>query len=265
MKRVIVCLLVLVVCTVASASFDSPGKVFEWAFEGNATDTAGTASGTWAGTTAYGAGRWGQAAALNGSSTIKGALGDSVMELFNGYDADGDGEADDYEDHGWTMNLWVNMAVADISDWAIIAGVGNDNDLNGRFFHQSGLNTVQYSGFGPWGWSDTTGYALNDWTMVTASVKYGTTTLYVDGVKQVGNHLDTWFNAPDLTENNVMAGMPNKWTTTKFSGLLDEFTIWDGPMTADQVSSMFATNTIPEPATLALLGFGALSLIRRKK
>jgi len=44
------------------------------------------------------------------------------------------------------MNIWINMAVDDISDWAVIAGIGNDNDLIGRFIHQSDSangNTVQ--------------------------------------------------------------------------------------------------------------------------
>jgi len=185
--------------------------------------------GVWVGTPTYGEGVFGgQAAVLDGTNGVKGGLTAGVTDLFN----------EPYGDNGWTMNIWVNLAVEDIDDWAIIAGVGNDNDLNGRFIHQGTGNTVQFSGFGPWGFTDKP-YALNDWTMVTVVAKYSAFSVYVDGVHAPGNQLDAWMGAPDLNESNVMVGMPNKWSTTNFSGLVDEFTIWDGPMSADQIISLY--------------------------
>jgi len=199
MKRVIACLLVLVVCTVASAGFDSPGKVFEWAFEGNAADTSGgTSNGAWSGTEAYGTGVFGgQAAVLDGSSGVKAAgVAASITDLMN----------EPYGDNGWTMNVWVNLAVEDISDWAIIAGIGNSNGLNGRFIHQGVGNVVQFSGFGPWGFTDEP-YAVNDWTMVTVVAKYSSFSVYVDGEHAPGNQLDAWIGAADLGGSDIFVGM----------------------------------------------------------
>jgi len=261
MKRVIACLLVLVVCTVASASEANPAKVFEWAFEGNVADTAGAADGTWSGAAAYDTGRWGQAAVIGQTTGVKGDLATGVTDLFN----------NPYGDNGWTMNVWVNLSDATFDDWSIIAGVGNSSSISGsRLIHQSDPSkgdVIQFSGCGPWGFLDdtTATYALNDWTMVTVVAKWSAFSVYVDGVHKTGNQLDAWFNAPDLSGDDVFVGMLNQWASDKFEGLVDEYTIWDGPMVQDQITSMYLTNTIPEPATLALLGFGALSLIRRKK
>jgi len=101
--------------------------------------------------------------------------------------------------------------------------------------------------------------------MVTVVATDSAFSVYVDGVHAPGNQLDELADAKDMTGSDIFVGMPNMWTSNTFSGLVDEYTIWDGPMTETQIGSMYATNTIPEPATLALLGFGALSLIRRKK
>jgi len=248
---VFVILLVAVMGGVCFASFDHPQLVHEWKFEGDALDTSDNGNdGVWDGTEAYGTGVSGQAASLDGSSSIlKVDVASRITDLFN----------EPYGDNGWTMNIWVNMAVADISDWACIAGIGNSADLSGRFIHQGETangNTVQFSGFGPWGFLDDTQenvtYKLNDWTMVTVVARYSSFSVYVDGVHKTGNQLDEWTNAGDMNRSEIFIGLPNRWHTVRFSGLVDEYTIWDGPMDVNAIAALYTAfdpnySTNPSP------------------
>ena len=61
-------------------------------------------------------------------------------------------------------------------------------------------------------------------------------------------------------------------TGASYDGLLDDFAVWDRALTADEIQSIYSAGLngwtftgIPEPTTMALLGLGALGLLRRRR
>ena len=109
-----------------------------------------------------------------------------------------------------------------------------------------------------WGAGDTGFEAWHNWTIVRDGAEM---TVYRDGA-EVGT---------DMRINNegiytgitsfVIGGSSGSWNT--FFGNMHDFMVYDKALTADDVADIYAAT--PEPTTIALLGFGALALIRRKK
>ncbi len=102
-----------------------------------------------------------------------------------------------------------------------------------------------------------------EWHHIAYILDEGTWTEYVDGMASSGpyNHGDGFSNTRPL----YIGGRNGN---AEYVGLLDEIAVWDTALEHDQVillSDGAPANNIPEPATLALLGLGALALIRRRR
>jgi hypothetical protein len=89
--------------------------------------------------------------------------------------------------------------------------------------------------------------------------------VYIDGVHKWGNTIAD--GALGLNYDRLTLGSEsNRWYLYNgFVGLLDEVAIYDTVLSANQVAAHYAAGTIPEPATLSLLGLGAMAMLRRKK
>ena len=55
------------------------------------------------------------------------------------------------------------------------------------------------------------------------------------------------------------------YSGSKFNGTMDEFAIFDSQLTSQNVTDIYNAAQVPEPATMMILGLGAVVLIRRRK
>jgi hypothetical protein len=90
--------------------------------------------------------------------------------------------------------------------------------------------------------------------------------LYVDGVLEATNTFAGtagWVVGDTIVQDatkNWNIGRDSKNTTRLFTGLIDDVRIYNNALTAAEVKAL-----IPEPATLAMLGLGGLTLLRRNR
>lgn len=235
----------------------SAALVNQWSFDGDLLDSSGNGNdGTFTGgTEIYVAGQFGSAISLAAGD----AVDDTLASLGNASAANSD----------ISINLWLNLSAAP-ANLAYMAGIGG-RDAGADSEERALLNFG--SGFYFWGANadadSSTGYVVdNEWHMYTTVLDFDgagnvTFSFFVDG--------DGSFYTPVTVARNMVAvptevgvGGTSLWGST-WAGAVDEFTVWDEALNPTEVSSLFATNQIPEPSAIALLGLGGLSLLRRKR
>ncbi|MAE67406.1 MAG: hypothetical protein CMJ18_24360 [Phycisphaeraceae bacterium] len=87
--------------------------------------------------------------------------------------------------------------------------------------------------------------------------------LYLDGVATGAQTALTFTPELSFFPSNLGSGATN-WFY--FEGDIDEVSLWSGELSGGEVAALHAAGKpIPEPATLGLLGLGALLMLRRRK
>lgn len=105
--------------------------------------------------------------------------------------------------------------------------------------------------------ASTATYAVGTWAHVELINYNGTLRYYLNDVLQ-----DSAVMSAKLNDIRLGAGY---WAATGSNGAFDEMKVWTFDHTTDSLTSVEAAMTIPEPATVGLLGlFGMAAVLRRR-
>ncbi|MFN3168053.1 MAG: LamG-like jellyroll fold domain-containing protein [Phycisphaeraceae bacterium] len=226
------------------------GVVAHWSFDADFTDSSASSNDLSVG---------------SGTPTITTAAGESK---FGGgavdLDYDGDwlttastisfGPADP-----WSVSFWGKKDAGVDARSGMVVGTSatnnfiwtpdNSNVVQGLRFRPGGGGSFDYGGF-----ADDAQY--HHWVVVADGT--GTIRVYRDNVD-----LGTLVAPTDFSIDSVGSGLAS--TTNNYGGQLDEIYIFDQAIDAQTVASLFTSNVVPEPGSLALIGLGGVLALRRRR
>jgi len=165
----------------------------------------------------------------------------------------------------YSVELWFNAAARSQADLvALTAGGGHavllELESNGqvRFLHR-----VPAGASGGTDLYSTQLYDTDVWHHLVAVKDGANMKLYIDGLLDPTVATD----ATDVNANlDVILGRISRSSNARsFSGLMDEVALYNRALTRAEILYHYEGLIIPEPTSLALLGLGALGLLRRRK
>ena len=106
-------------------------------------------------------------------------------------------------------------------------------------------------------------YTTDEWHYLVAVKDGADMKLYLDGVLDPTTATDasTINGALDLALGRIGKSISGRY----FNGMLDDIALYDRALTYEEIYYHYTGIAIPEPATLSLLGLGALGLLRRRR
>ncbi len=236
MKKTICCMIAISALLAVPAS---AAVVSHWTFDSDYTDSTGTNDGTLVDTVTTGNAVIDTTTKKFGAGSF--AMGDnqdrtSISETVLTNDAD-----------GYAVSLWLKQTAS--NDSGIAIGQGGPTNLmwknNARYFFKANDQQVLIDLTGDTEWHH----------MVFVNNAGSGSTLYVDNVAQT-DVLDQAFTFDRLGAGYTMWGLV---------GNLDEVWIFDSALSGAEVSSLYNSNVVPEPATMSLLALGGIAMLKRKR
>lgn len=248
------------------------GLLNYWDFNGNANDSAGTASfvaaGTATGTTADNGMIQGTDASIGTTGSL---FGDGFLSLGGG---DGfvsvGGNSADLQAGGedLTISLWFQVS-AFTSDWQALISNGEQSEY--RIARLGNTSSIAYAG----GTGDISGGSLTtgdgEWHHVLATTENGGgTQLYLDG-SLIASDAGPATIINDLSAELYIGANPES-PNREWVGSIDDVATWDRVLTASEVSTIYngglaglSLSQVPEPSSLTLLGLSGLFLSFRRR
>ena len=215
--------------------------VNHWSFNGNLNDTSGNHNnGTLVG---------------SGSSYVPGVFGGQGLYL-SANDKNTNTSAVGLPTAGnadWSMNLWLYLTNTPIS-LAYIAGFGNINTSGGAY-NGTARGLIAYGspnnqGIYFWGegndMASGVAYALNQWVMltITHSGSMDITDIYTNGVN-IFEGGESFVNIPSPYNQYIQVNYSPLYATSGFNGIIDEFTLWSGVLSSNEIVDLYTSNAVP--------------------
>jgi hypothetical protein len=255
MKMVRLLVLVVVLCL---ANVSNATLLVHYTFDDvsglaiNDGGDCGTHDGTASSALTFEAGKYGNAVRFSGSNYI--TIDSSEASTLPG-DAEGSDDAD------FSVSFWMNTAST--SQTAMFSYAVNGVQLVISIDSTKGV----YAGANVFGTTAKNAQyhslTTNAWHNIVVTVTGGVVTLYYDGSNE------------NMGSESGMLGATNyallgaRYTTAYgkyYTGMLDDFAIFDEVLTAGQVAAIYnSTTAIPEPATITILTLGFIGFCARRK
>ncbi|HRU15692.1 MAG TPA: hypothetical protein P5017_08245 [Anaerohalosphaeraceae bacterium] len=237
-----VCLGIVFLCGTALGA----QKVLEWKFDGDLTDSSGNGLDGFAiGTPAYIAGVSGQAFVSDGTvSAYRTGISTDLLPVLAG--------------DTWSVNIWVYPTQNPL-DWRILWSLGEkpDSGKNSRAVYSSGYadygggitfvgrtstTTVYTSSMIPWD--------VNQWQMLTTTYDGRIVRLYKNGYL-IAMRNQTFLDAPGEVRVSTYP-----WESTNFFiGRFDEFTVWRGVLTPEEIQNLILPGVLAEIPTVRQVAY----------
>jgi hypothetical protein len=257
--------LLVAVGLIGSASAQTPigdltnGLVSFYSFNGNANDSSGSGNNG----TVYGATpTTDQFGNPNGAMSFNG-----VSDYITLPNADSDYQS------GVTISVWLKSITISSQDQSAI-------DIPRVTGDSTGISLNLLNGYGVYKYnniSDNFSYYTPNviadglWHQMVASANGLTLAFYLDGSFQSSQ---PYTNNGVLGYQSVQVGRESPDNLAQygepryFNGSINNVGLWNTALSSNQVSELYAAQSVPEPSTYALFGFGAIGLLmvmRRKK
>ncbi|MBO1515313.1 LamG-like jellyroll fold domain-containing protein [Metabacillus bambusae] len=205
-----------------------------YSFEGNAESSNGISHGTVSGTSVYKDGKIGQAIELNGS--------DSYITLPENH------PLSDYDE--MTVATWVKWNGG--SNWQRIFDFGNNTSEYLFLTPKSGSNKLRFAlkNGGGEQFVETSPLPVNEWVHVAVTLGNKTAKLYVNG-EEAASADGITIKPSDFAPTINYIGK-SMWPDPLFNGMLDEFSIFNYALSADQIMDVYNNNPIENVDTTLL-------------
>ena len=228
-----------------------------------------------AGTTASSTGTLNNDMALNNMDFVTDGIGgaDGGALQFNGTTQYGQNTMASAPGTPFSQAMWIKPDVTmDDSQPFVFLAWNTDNGIGMFWDTKTGVNQGVYGQFkaalspwptqSVWDWSHQE-LAADQWIHIAHTYDgVENYKLYVDG-DLVQHSLISTYPVPSGTISQGLANMTigAQYGADNFAGGMDEFGYWEAELTQRDIDIL----SIPEPATMMLLGLGGLALIRRRR